>query len=182
MSDNLSRLMAEYTGLERRVRRATREICAPFCRACSKVCCRPDICRDVAESPFLAEVWAMSRPRARFTVSRGFLGRAGCRLEAGRPPVCYSFNCRAILEGQQSPDQEYALKAISELMVFVGRRALGSRHLVELIDGDQLARVKPQRVLARVRLAGELLETALIGHAQGVLDQDARDRLKVVIG
>ena len=51
-------------------------------------------------------------------------------------------------------------------MALAGRRALGGRHLVELIDEEQLARVNPGRVLARVRRASGLLEAALAARAK----------------
>jgi hypothetical protein len=181
MRTSLARLLTEYAELERRVQSAISRVCRPLCAKCSQVCCRTDICIESRESPFLARLRAQAAPEVEYDSERGFLGPSGCRLPVGRPPVCYSFNCPTILNAQGGSVQVYGLQVISELINFAGRRALGSRHLVALLDDDQMARVKPDRILKKVRLAGDLLDTARECLEQGKLDPAAADRLKVVI-
>jgi len=53
---------------------------------------------------------------------------------------------------------------------YVGRRALGQKHLVELMDEAQINRMRPARLHQRLESGRELLQTC-----QRVLDGDSID-------
>jgi hypothetical protein len=156
MSPALSQIVAAYAAFESQVRCWIAGLSGPACAVCEKVCCSPVYCRESLESPFLARVRAEDPPQGVYSPAKGWLTAAGCALACGRPPVCYQFNCRQITEIFPDDHRRYLMKVLSHLVPYVGRRAWGSRHIVEIMDEAVLARLKIarfQRRLAEARSA-----------------------------
>jgi len=149
----LAALARRYAALETRVGRLMRRACGPVCAACAKVCCRPEMCRESWESPFLALVRGRSGANAPWCPQRGCLGPQGCLLAAGRPPVCHEFLCQAILAAQPDDASRQRLRDLARLLTQAGQRALGGDHLVEIMTPERLACVKPSRLAARLAMA-----------------------------
>ena len=134
-----------------------RSACSPTCSSCYKICCRPKMCQESLDSPFLVLVRNASKQRTAWKKEQGWLGAKGCRLNLGRPPVCYEFLCQDILDNQPDENARSQLKALARLLTQAGQRALGGDHIVEIMTMERLARVKPGRMAARFDLAEERL-------------------------
>jgi hypothetical protein len=134
-------LLEKYSSLETRVGHIMQEICSPFCKVCIQPCCRVGICREAAESPFLLAVQQSQSPsKIAFDPKLGYLGPRGCKLGAGRPPVCHAFVCGPVLRRQESDMHRYALECLGDLVGFIGKRVCRGRQLVEaLTDSDMRA-------------------------------------------
>ena len=112
-------MLAAYRSLELRVEVLMSAACTPFCKVCPTPCCRTAICREAAESPFLL---AVHGSRQTFDAKSGYLGATGCKLGAGRPPVCHAFICGRILSEQKSDHRRFALECLGDLIGYLGKR------------------------------------------------------------
>ncbi len=153
----LHKIINEYADFEIIVRQRIADICAPHCAVCQRVCCRPEYCRENIDSPFLNLISAKSRPDRAFSDERGWLAPTGCALSAGRPPVCYQFNCNKIIDGLPTDQYRYLFKVLSNLVPYIGKRSLGTRHLVEIMDPAQLRKVSLKRFGRRLNEARDAL-------------------------
>ena len=90
--------------------------------------------------------------------ARGWLLSDGCRLIAGRPPVCYEFLCNKILEELSEGPYLDNLKAISTLPAFAGKNALGNKHLVTLSSEQILKRINFEKLRRQIAKAFDLLK------------------------
>ena len=147
-------LLEVYREIELRVGRVMQAVCTPFCRVCPTPCCRTAICREAAESPFLR---AVHGSRQAFDPKSGYLGTTGCKLGAGRPPVCHAFICNRIMSQQESDERRYALDVLGDLVGYLGKGVWLKRHLVVALSEADLR--KADGVLFRQRL--ETAATAL---------------------
>lgn len=165
--DHAVRWMAsEYAAVEHRVRAGMRRHAGPFCAQCARVCCRADICAESRDSEFLQIVRALAPPAIVFDPEKGWRTPEGCALALGRPPVCYEFLCDDILRACPDEPMRYALRVLGMVPTWLGRRALGERHLVTLRDRGMLRKVKPKRFANRLgvaRSALERIEACLLG-------------------
>jgi hypothetical protein len=166
MHDSLDAIVESYGQLEIELQQRMREACALFCDRCDDRCCRVDFCYESLESPFLAHVRARFAPSAHFDAVVGWLTPAGCGLAAGRPPVCYEFLCRAIMEAQPTRQHLSALENLAMLLARAGRNAFGHRHLVAL---ENLNRFNSRRLWKQLMQARSVLE-----ELQGSLERDGR--------
>jgi len=150
-------ILKAYASLERRVLELEKDICSPFCSTCDKVCCKTDFCRDTLETPFLVALKEQFPPSRNYCTDNGWLSKKGCVLQAGRPPVCYEFLCNRILDAQRSPEEKYLIRALSRLLTHVGKRAIGSIHLVEIMNAEDLERINRKRFMKQLSEAEEAL-------------------------
>ena len=157
MTAALFRILKRYAALERAVSRQMSAICEPYCSVCRDVCCGPQYCRETTVSPFLTNLISGERPAKPFNPEYGWLTSAGCALTVGRPPVCYQFSCSKIINALPNDDCRYHFQVLSELVPHIGKRALGSRHLVEILDPGQLQYVKLDRFERRLQDAWKAL-------------------------
>jgi hypothetical protein len=157
MATELSTILAKYADFEMTVRQQITDICAPHCTVCQRVCCRPEYCRENINSPFLNRISAKSRPNRAFSDECGWLAPTGCALSAGRPPVCYQFNCNKIIDGLPTDQHRYLFRVLSNLVPYIGKRSLGTRHLVEIMDPAQLRKVSLKRFSRRLNEARDAL-------------------------
>lgn len=156
-------LLVAYRSLELRVEALMSAACTPFCAVCPAPCCRTAICREAAESPFLL---AVHGSRQAFDTKSGYLGAAGCRLGAGRPPVCHAFICGRILSHQESEHRRYALECLGDLVGFLGKQVWLKRHLVEALSEADLERSNTGKFQSRLDTGAEalvILETFFSG-------------------
>jgi len=157
MNAELRQILEEYAALETEVRQQIADFCAPHCSVCELVCCHPEFCRENIDSPFLNLLSSKILRNAAYNAERGWLTSTGCALSTGRPPVCYQFNCNKIIDALPDDQHRYLFRVLSELVPFIGKRSLGSRHLVEIMDLAQLKKVSLNRFGRRLNDAREAL-------------------------
>ncbi|BBO74934.1 hypothetical protein DSCW_23510 [Desulfosarcina widdelii] len=162
----IASMVDRYGDFEQRVQRQMEQRCQPACSVCRHVCCRPHFCEESRQSAFLERVVRRFSPQAVFDKKRGWLSPKGCTLVAGRPPVCYEFLCGDIPDAVSADShRRWAMLALSMLVTHVGRRAVGSRHLVEATGAGELTRIHRERFAARLEEA-----EAALAEAAAILD------------
>lgn len=147
-------LLSTYRSLELRVEVLMSEACTPFCKVCPTPCCRIAICQEAAESPFLL---AVHGSRQVFDAKRGYLGATGCKLGAGRPPVCHAFICGRILSQQPGEQRRYALECLGDLVGYLGKQVWMKRHLVEALTDADLGKANRTTFQARLTTGAEVM-------------------------
>jgi len=150
MTPELFQIIKDYAEFETEVRPWVAKLCGPHCAVCDTVCCRPEYCRESVDSPFLALVREEYPPQTAYSAQLGWLTSSGCALDCGRPPVCYQFNCRKITATLPDGPGRYLMKVLSNLVPHAGKRALGARHMVEIMDAAGLGQVKITRFHQRL--------------------------------
>lgn len=71
------------------------------CLKCQDVCCKEEICRESIESTFLRFI--LGDRTSEYDQENGWFDRSsGCRLEYGRPFVCYEYFCNMFDENSIS--------------------------------------------------------------------------------
>ena len=171
--DELEHILKAYAEFEAEVGAFSSELWSQWCSNCREVCCKPVYCRETLESPFLLLLSKNHSPEVFYSTRKAWLNEAGCKLSVGRPPVCYEFLCSNILEAQQPGMHRYAMIVLSKLMSHIGKRALGSRHLIEVMDPADLKKVRYSRFqkrLSEARNAFDALQLFFRGHK---LENDA---------
>jgi hypothetical protein len=158
MRTELSKIIKDYTSFEITVRQQITKICAPYCSVCEEVCCRPEFCRENLDSPFLGLATTKCLKNTSYRSWQGWLTSSGCALSTGRPPVCYQFNCNRITDNLPDDLRRYLFKVLSNLVPHIGRRSLGTRHLVEIMEPAQLNKVKSERFTGRLNEARRALK------------------------
>ena len=165
--DELKQVLKAYAAFEAEVGAFSSELWFQWCSNCREVCCKPVYCRETLESPFLFLLSKNHSPEVFYSTQKAWLSETGCRLSIGRPPVCYEFLCGTILGAQQPVIERYAMIVLSKLISYIGKRALGSRHLIEVMDLDDLKKIKYSRFqkrLAEARDAIDVIQLYYRGH------------------
>jgi hypothetical protein len=163
----LEQILKYYAAFESEVRVFSSELWFPWCSNCREVCCKPVYCRETPESPFLFLLLKKYSHRVFNSPQKTWLSETGCKLAIGRPPVCYEFLCATILEAQQPGIHRYAMIVLAKLISHIGKRALGSRHLIEVMDPDDLKKIRYSRFqkrLTEARNAFDVLQLFFKGH------------------
>ena len=165
LSRDCIKTMLEYQDLEQKVRRPILKVCTPFCSACSDCCCKKDFCSESLDSYWLRMTWNLQGYTvSQYDDSKGWLLSEGCRLDTGRPPVCYEYLCNGIRGKIQEDCYLDNLKAISALPAFAGKNALGNKHLVTLSSEQILTRmnfIKLRRQIAKSHNLFQRYETEM---------------------
>lgn len=151
----LSAILTAYGQLEIEVGQCMQHACGPFCGQCEAICCRSVFCRESLESPFLGAVRKRYSPEASWNEAQGWLTPSGCSLSAGRPPVCYEFLCRPLVEARPAGPARTSLVALARVMTDAGKNAAGRRHIVEL---DNLQKINSGRVIRQLDRAKSVLD------------------------
>jgi len=165
--DKLEHILREYAVFEDEVRRFSAKLWFQWCSNCREVCCQAVYCRETLESPFLFLLSKNYSPEVSYSTQKAWLSETGCKLSIGRPPVCYEFLCGTILEAQQPAIERYAMIVLSKLMSHIGKKALGSRHLIEVMDPDDLKKIRYSRFqkrLTEARNAFDVVQLYYRGH------------------
>jgi hypothetical protein len=177
-------LLEPYAVLESAVCRLMQQLFAETCGLCTACCCRADVCEEVTCSAFLTLLLKQQGVSPTDMDDRfGWLDLHGCSLAYGRPPICYSYFCDELLEAWPDEESRLVLMTLGRLMHHVGIDALGKRHLVEIADAGDLARIDADRLLLRLNEASaafdmieECLRTGRLAvNAMEVLDMISPD-------
>ncbi len=179
--NDLKQILKEYAAFEAEVNHFSSDLWFQWCSDCTEVCCKKVYCRETLDSPFLVLLLQKHSPDPFFHLNdKDWLNEAGCKLTVGRPPVCYEFLCGHILDDQHTRNQRYAMIVLAKLIAHIGKRALGSRHLIEIMDPAQLKKVKYSRFekrLSEARNAFEVVQSILRGNK---LEGDALEVLSKI--
>jgi len=170
--DELEHILQDYAAFEAEVRVFSSGLWFQWCSNCREVCCKSVYCRETFESPFLFLLLKRHSHPISYGTQQDWLGEAGCKLAFGRPPVCYEFLCATILEARQPGIHRYAMVVLSKLMSHIGKKALGSKHLIEIMDPDDLKKIRYSRFqkrLSEARNAFDVVQLFFKGHK---LDND----------
>ena len=143
---NLANLFDEYISLEIEIQKFILPISQSFCRKCLGNCCRAEICKESIQSTFLSIL--TEKQRIRFDQQSGWLGPLGCRLDYGRPLVCYDFFCEDILKSHffQTSDIQTIIKGF----ISIGNMAYGNTHLLCIHNLDSLSSNKINKILHKI--------------------------------
>lgn len=171
--DDFDYILKDYAAFETEVRVYSSGLWFQWCSNCSKVCCNAVYCRETIESPFLQLLLKQHSSPVSNCTQKGWLGESGCQLPIGRPAVCYEFLCGDILEAPQTRLQRYAMIVLSKLVSHTGKKALGSRHLIELMDPIELKRVKNSRFQKRLSEARRAFKIVQLIFDGGKIENDA---------
>ena len=177
MTTELEKILNDYAAFETIVRQQIADTCAPHCAVCQIVCCGPEYCRENIDSSFLNQISANTRPERAFSDECGWLAPTGCSLSAGRPPVCYQFNCDKIIDFLPDDLNRYLTRVLSNLVPHIGKRALGDRHLVEIMNPAQLKKVKHGRFAKRLGEARNALQVIQSFKRHGFMSASSRTTL-----
>jgi hypothetical protein len=180
MQAQLRQIFDEYAAFETAVRQQISDLCAPHCSSCDRVCCGPEFCRENSDSPFLNRLSAKVLRKPAYSARRGWLTSSGCALSNGRPPVCYQFNCDKILKSLPDDLSRYLARVLSNLVPHIGKRALGNRHLVEIMDPAQLNKVSHGRFAKRLDEARSALQVIQSFKRHGFLPASSRTTLSTI--
>ena len=143
-----------YAELESDVRGLMVRLFSETCGMCTACCCRADICEEATESAFLLKLLHMQGLNPDAMDERfGWLDLHGCSLEYGRPPVCYSYYCDELLERLPDDETRYVARKLGNLIFHVGYKALGSWHLVEVMEESDLDKIDAEALFQRLEEA-----------------------------
>ncbi len=143
-------IINEYALFEIDVRQFTNHLFNQACSSCSKICCSVEMCYESLESPFLACLHEFFPPPLDYSKDRGWLTSSGCILTIGRPPVCHEFLCNNIIGKLPETINQYVANVLSYLISHIGKRALGSSHIVEIMHMEKLPRIDRLRFNCRL--------------------------------
>ena len=174
MMNDLEQILKDYAALETEINEFSSNLWFQWCSDCTEVCCKKVYCRETSESPFLILLLQKHYADPFFHLNhKGWLSEAGCKLTVGRPPVCYEFLCGHILDDQPTRIQRYAMIVLAKLIDHIGKRALGSRHLIEIMDPAKLKNVKYSRFEKRLSEARNAIEVVQSIFSGDKLEDDA---------
>ncbi|QBG47114.1 hypothetical protein EGM51_06785 [Verrucomicrobia bacterium S94] len=177
----LEKLIEEYAALECDIREVMTHLFSGICAMCTACCCRADICEEALESAFLAHLLEKQDLGEKDMDDRfGWLDLTGCSLDYGRPPVCYAYYCDQLLARLPDDTSRYAANVLGKLIHHIGQRALNSRHLVEIMDPDDLEKINLNRLSLRLEEARSAFEVIKSFLSTGMLNKADRDVLAVI--
>jgi len=137
-----------YIALEKELQKLIHQVIGPFCSNCRGECCKAEICKESTESAFLEIL--IKKQQIQYDNRSGWLGASGCRLEFGRPLVCYEFFCEDVVKNaifKASP-----IQAIITDFVSIGKNAHGNTHLICVQNLDCLSSRKIEKIDDNIRL------------------------------
>ena len=178
--DELEEILQDYAAFEAEVRFFSSELWSQWCSNCRGVCCKAVYCRETIESPFLYLLLQKHSQPIFYRTQKDWLSEAGCKLPVGRPPVCYEFLCDTILDAQQTGMQRYGMMILSKLISHIGKRALGTRHLIEVMKPADLKKIRYSRFekrLLEARNAFDVVQSFFRGHELEEIDLKAMSKI-----
>jgi len=161
-NNKLPILFQKYSFLEKEIQKRTK-ISEHFCKECPAICCKEEMCSESIESKFLYML--IEKQNIDYDRQKGWLGPSGCRLNYGRPLVCYEFFCDRILSDKNfraSNTQQIIREFIS-----IGSRAYGNTHLICIDNLRIIHRNKIKTINTKIeglinRLVNNPIQTGLI--------------------
>ena len=125
------------------------------CASCANVCCKEPLCRESIDSDFLRFVLG-TRIRDYSATDGWYVPGSGCRLEYGRPLVCYEYFCARFDE--QEVD---TLKQLSRALKTTYRNVYAGRHMLVVDDITRISATRLRILLDRLENLRTLAQTAL---------------------
>ena len=142
----LGELLDRYICLEKEIQKLIYPLSQLYCNKCFGKCCSEQICKESTESVFLSML--VKRQTIQYDNRNGWLGTSGCRLDYGRPLVCYEFYCEDIIESASFSKTD--IKKFINDFVSIGDNAHGKSHLICLYDLDTLSPKKTKNMSNKV--------------------------------
>ncbi len=144
----LANLFDRYAFLEKEIQKLIYQASCHFCGKCSSKCCKEEICKESIESSFLSIL--IEKQRIRYDTQNGWISPSGCRLDYGRPLVCYEFFCENILKS-------YLFKAANIQKIIndfasVGNKAHGNIHLLCIDNLGVISSTKIEKMIYKISL------------------------------
>jgi hypothetical protein len=174
-------ILEPYAELEKSVRSLMAELFSESCGMCTACCCRADICEETTQSAFLSKLLVKQDLSADDMDDRiGWLDLHGCSLEYGKPPICYEYFCDQLLARLPDEEARFSARILGKLMDYVGQNALGSWHLVEIMNVNDLGKVSIDMLTQRLDeavLAFEAIEEYM---QAGRLTASNREALAII--
>lgn len=148
-----STILDLWIRIEKQIQQRTRRVSRGLCLDCQPNCCAEPICREALDSPFLHLLVQMQD--VSYDQDSGWLGPRGCRLEYGRPLVCYNYFCEPILDSEIM--RSSGLRELIRKFMAVSRNARGGDHLICVKDLKRLSIAKLATMCQKLEaLLGEL--------------------------
>ncbi len=144
----LENLFAKYISLEKEIQKLIYQVSIHFCGNCSSKCCREEICKESVESTFLSTL--VEKQHIRYDTQNGWLSSSGCRLDYGRPLVCYEFFCEDILKS--SLFKASNIQKIINEFASIGNKAYGNTHLLCIDNLDIISSTKIDKMIYKINL------------------------------
>ena len=141
-SRELSILIKNYIILEKQINIYISSITNHYCSICCNTCCRGDICRESIDSVFLELL--IQKQNLKYDTKNGWLSSKGCRLNYGRPLVCYEFFCEKIIRNNNF--KKSGIDKLVKMFGSVGQRAYGSQHLICIPSIENLSKRKIDKI------------------------------------
>jgi len=142
----LANLFYRYASLEKEIQRIIYQASARFCGKCSSTCCKEEICRESIESSFLSIL--IEKQRIRYDTQIGWISPSGCKLDYGRPLICYEFFCDDILK--RTLFKPANIHKIIKDFASVGNRAYGYTHLFCINNLDIISSMKIAKMIYKI--------------------------------
>jgi hypothetical protein len=156
-------LFQKYSSLEKEIQKRTKEISEHFCKECPSKCCKEEMCRESIESKFLYIL--TEKQNVDYDRQKGWIGPSGCRLNYGRPLVCYEFFCERILSNNNFRASN--IQQIIKEFISIGNRAYGNTHLICIDNLKTISRKKIVKINSKIgglinKLANDSMQTGPI--------------------
>ena len=145
-------LSKNYLSLEKEIQKRTHQLSNPYCTQCSTICCSEEMCRESIESPFLSIL--IQKQNMDYDPQNGWLSPIGCRLNYGRPLVCYEFFCQRILDSHNFRASN--IQWIIKEFISIGNRAYGNTHLICI---DNLKTISQKKMVKMNNKIKQLMNT-----------------------
>ena len=144
----LANLFAGYIYLEKEIQKLIYQVSIRFCTNCSSKCCREEICKESVESAFLSKL--VEKQKIRYDTKNGWLSSSGCKLDYGRPLVCYEYFCEDILKS--SLFKAANIQKIINEFASVGNKAYGNTHLLCIDNLNIISSAKIDKMIHKINL------------------------------
>ncbi|MDF7822408.1 hypothetical protein P4B35_00165 [Pontiellaceae bacterium B12227] len=177
MTDQLKSYLERYTQLEGAVRELIARKGNSLCAQCSCICCDAVMCVEAIKSPFLKLIHQQAD---QYDEEKGFLSSTGCRLEKGRPSVCYEYFCDDHFYFQPDELHEEVLRIIGSLLFHATRNAQGEIPLDEITEEDQLDSADFQTLEKNLNESFRALEIIQEFYRTGSITDESHSFLKSI--
>ena len=158
----LDEFVSAYGRFEKSVQELLGKLFKGDCEWCTACCCEVHLCEETERSVFLQRLLnRQGLKQSEMDPKYGWLESFGCRLEYGRPPVCYAYFCDELLNKFPEEEQRRAVLLLGSLPEYIGRNAFGELHLTEEGDAQRFERVDVERLFERLAVAEEVFQVIL---------------------
>jgi hypothetical protein len=140
------KLIDNYINLEKEIQKRTNQISKRYCIQCNTTCCSEEICRESVDSAFLSLL--VERQGVKYDEHFGWLSPNGCKLNYGRPYVCYQYFCDKF-----EKDEIYKASNIRLLVkefLSIGNRVYEGAHLISIEDLQRIPDAKINKMNFRI--------------------------------